>query len=170
MCLFVDPTNKQGDTAKERWPSSYVSRLQTTLNCSSLPASLCFYWHPERANFHWLGQRGKTMCTHTLYALSQPPAGFLCRHLEGRPGLRTLQHGSLHPQWWPTKTCFLLNLSIVAPTRVTAVPGIRHNHSGKFSPCPLSLVREKAIESSHPSRLAEVWPGGGGEGDRRASP
>lgn len=122
------------------------------------------------------------MCTHTL---NQPPACFLCRHrLEGRLGLRmqtphlqppppphpnsTSPPSSMHSDdrqkpascpsdpFWPVQT----------PTRVTAIPGIRHKLSDKFSPC--SLVRKKVVESSHLSRLAKDWPRG--KGDRRASP
>lgn len=41
------------------------------------------------------------MHTHKLYTLNQPPAGFLCRHLEHRPGLRT-QTSHLHLHHQPT--------------------------------------------------------------------
>lgn len=116
------------------------------------------------------------MCTHTLNTLNQPPACFLCRHLEGRPGLR-MQTPHLHPptSWLPPSTVMtnknLLPVKVphsglFRPPQVTAIPGIRHKHSDKFSPC--SPVRKKAVESSHPSRLAKVWPGG--EADRQASP
>lgn len=76
--------------------------------------------------------------THSDYTLSQPPAGFVCRHLVHRPALRTqtphlhtsphssLGSDDLRSQRWPTTTCFL------APARVTATPGMRH----KFSLCP----------------------------------